>query len=85
MGIRKAFFPEDISPIIRLLKYIDLSIYSDATDIKNPVDQWFVYEDKRKIVDCVAARKSRGEIRHVVVHPNYRKKGDRKSASKRRH
>lgn len=75
MGVRKASLPEDIPSIIHLLGYIDLSIYPDVTDIKNPDDQWFVYEDKRKIIGCVAARKSRGEIRHVVVHPDYRKKG----------
>ena len=75
MDIRKAFLPNDTKSIRCLLRYIDLSIYPEYTDIENPDDQWFVYEEKGEIVGCVAARKSRGEIRHIAVLPNYRRRG----------
>lgn len=75
MGVRKASLPNDTEFIIRLLGYIDLSIYPEATDIENTDDQWFVYEDNQKIVGSVTARRSRGEIRHIVVLPNHRRKG----------
>jgi len=75
MGIRKSSLPNDTESILRLLKYIDLSIYPESIDIENPDDQWFVYEDEGKIVGSVAARRSRGEMRHIVVLPNHREKG----------
>ena len=75
MSVRKASLPNDIKSILSLLKYIDLSIYPGPIDIENPDDQWFVYEENRKIIGCVAARRSRGEIRHVVVLPKHQKKG----------
>lgn len=52
-----------------------MSIYPEHTDIENPDDQWFVYDEKEEIIGCVATRISRGEIRHIVVLPNRRKKG----------
>ena len=75
VGVRKASLPNDTEFIIRLLGYIDLSIYPEATDIENPDDQWFVYEDKEEIIGSVAARRSRGELRHMVVLPSHRRKG----------
>lgn len=75
MGVRKASLPNDTEFIHGLLKYIDLSIYPEPTDIENSDDRWFVYEDKGKIIGSVAARRNRGEIRHIVVLPNHRRKG----------
>lgn len=75
MSVRKASLPKDTKSIDSLLKYIDLSIYPERTDIENFDDQWFVFEEKEEIIGTVAARRSRGEIRHLVVLPNHRRKG----------
>ena len=75
MSVRKASLPDDTESILSLLKYIDLSIYPGLTDIENPNDQWFVYEENREIIGCVAARRSRGEIRHVAVLSDHQNKG----------
>jgi len=75
MGIRKASLPDDTKSIHHLLRLIDLSIYPENTDIGNPDDQWFVYEEHGEITGCVAARRSRGEIRHIAVEPLHRRKG----------
>lgn len=75
MGIRKVSLPNDTESILSLLNHIDLSIYPERTDIENPDDQWFVYEEKGEIIGCVAARRSGGEIRHIAVLPNHRRKG----------
>jgi ribosomal protein S18 acetylase RimI-like enzyme len=74
MKPRKAVLPHDTESIESLLKYIDLSIYPECGDIENPDDQWFVYEEELGIVGCVASRRSTGEIRHIVVLPDYRKR-----------
>ena len=66
--------PNDTESIHSLLKDLDLSIYPEPTDIENPDDQWFVYEENTEIIGCVAARRSRGEIRHVDVLLDHRRK-----------
>jgi len=75
VSIRRASLPSDTRSIYSLLKHIDLSIYPEPTNIENPDDQWFIYEEKGRIIGCVAARKSRGEIRHIVVLPKHEGKG----------
>jgi ribosomal protein S18 acetylase RimI-like enzyme len=75
VSIRKASFPNNTKSIHCLLRYIDLSIYPERIEIENPDDQWFVYEEKGEVIGCVAARRSRGEIRHIAVLPNHRRKG----------
>jgi ribosomal protein S18 acetylase RimI-like enzyme len=75
VSVRKASLPDNTTSIQSLLKYIDLSIYPGPTDIENPDDQWFVYKENSEIVGCVAARRSRGEIRHVVVLPDHQREG----------
>lgn len=75
MNVRRASFPDDTKSIHSLIKYIDLSVYPEPANIENPDDQWFVYEEKRKVIGCAAATRSRGEIRHIVVLPNHRRSG----------
>ena len=75
MPVRNASLPNDMKSIVRLCKYIDMSIYPESFDIQNPDDKWFVYEDSRKIIGSVAARISTGEIRHIAVLPTHRRKG----------
>jgi ribosomal protein S18 acetylase RimI-like enzyme len=75
VSVRKATLPTDTKSLHSLLKYIDLSIYPEHAEIENPDDQWFVYEEKEEIIGCVAARKNSGEIRHIAVVPNHRRKG----------
>lgn len=75
MSVRKASLPKDTKSILSLLKYIDLSIYPKSTDIENPDDQWFVFEEKGEVIGFIAARRSRGEIRHIIVLPNHQRKG----------
>lgn len=75
MGIRKAFLPNDVETIRALLEHIELSIHPDTSDIEYRDDQWFVYGTGNEIIGAVAARKTTGEIRHLVVLPEHRRKG----------
>ena len=75
MSVRMASYPDDAESIRSLLRLIDLTIYPDLNDIRNPNDQWFVCEEMGEIIGCVAARKGIGEIRHIVVMPEHQRKG----------
>jgi ribosomal protein S18 acetylase RimI-like enzyme len=75
VSVRAADLTKDMPFIQSLLKNIDLSHIPLPEEIKNVNHQWFVFEQDGVICGCVVVKKDRCEIGHLIVDPNFCRKG----------
>lgn len=74
--IRKATNKDDAIWIVKCVnKYVELSVPLQIKGVTESSDQYFIAEIDGTKVGSVAIRISRGEIRNLVVIPEYRRRG----------